>query len=76
MVHDCGVACAELAISIGLLDPGDPRSALIFVTAVEQDVRLISANIRPMDLLLQLYPTPNVLPDRPATPAETAAGRA
>jgi hypothetical protein len=27
MVHNCGVACAELAISIGLLDPADPRTA-------------------------------------------------
>jgi predicted nucleic acid-binding protein len=144
MVHNCGVACAELAISIGLLDPDDPRSAatiaalrahldhmatdravapsasawteaavlagilartqglavpkralnadqlccqqgrrrellldaLIFVTAVEQDMLLISANIRHMDLLLQLNPTPNVLLYRPTGRAETAAIRA
>jgi hypothetical protein len=134
MVHNCGVACAELAISIGLLDPADARTAitidaiqshldhmttdktvtpsasawteaavlagilartqgyavskrtltpdqvccqqgrrrellldaLIFLTAVEQDMLLISANIRHMDLLLQLCPTDNVLLYRPA----------
>jgi hypothetical protein len=133
MVHNCGVACAELAISIGLLDPADPRTAttigavqshldhlatektvapsasawteagvlagilartqglarpkrtltpdqvccqqgrrrellldaLIYLTAVEQDMLLISANIRHMDLLLQLHPTENVLLYRP-----------
>ncbi len=133
MVHNCGVVCAELAISIGLLDPADPRTtetiapirahldhmasdktvapsasawteaavlagilartqglavakralnpdqaccqegrrrellldALIYLTAVEQDMLLISANVRHMDLLLQLYPTRNVLLYRP-----------
>lgn len=135
MVHNCGVACAELAISIGLLDPADPRTAttigaiqshldhmskdktvapsasawteaavlagilartqglatskraltpdqvccnqgrrrellldaLIYLTAVEQDMLLISANIRHMDLLLQLRPTANVLLYRPTS---------
>lgn len=50
--------------------------ALIFLTAVEQDMLLISANIRHLDLLLQLHPAPNVLLYRPAEPAETAALRA
>jgi hypothetical protein len=39
--------------------------ALIYLTVVEQDVVLISANIRHMDLLLQLCPTGNVLLYRP-----------
>ena len=133
LVYSCAVACAELAISIGLLDPADPRTgiaigaiqshldhittdkavapsasawveaavlagvlartqglgtskptltpdqvccqqgrrrellldALIYLTAVEQDMVLISANIRHMDLLLQLRPTANVLLYRP-----------
>ncbi len=133
MVHNCGVACAELAISLGLLDPADPRTtttigaiqghldhmaqdrtvapsasawtaaavlagtlartqglarpkrsltadqlccqqgrrrellldALIYLTAVEQDMLLISANVRHMDLLLQLHPTGHVLLYRP-----------
>jgi hypothetical protein len=133
MVHNCGVACAELAISVGLLDPADPRTAatigaihahldrmaqdktvapsssawtdaailagvlartqglatpkrtltpdqvccqqgrrrellldaLIFLTAVEQNMLLVSANVRHMDLLLQLHPTGNVLLYRP-----------
>jgi hypothetical protein len=136
MVHNCGVACAELAISIGLLDPADPRTvatigaiqshldhmakgdtvapsasawteaavlagilartrglarpkrtltadqaccqqgrrrellldALLYVTAVEHDMLLVSANVRHMDLLLQLHPSENVLLYRP-TPA-------
>ncbi|HTW70520.1 MAG TPA: hypothetical protein VME47_11570 [Acetobacteraceae bacterium] len=144
MVYNCGVACAELAISIGLLDPGDPRSAatiaalrahldhmatdktvapsasawteaavlagilaraqglavpkralnpdqlsrqqgrrrellldaLLFTTAAEQAMLLITANVRHMDLLLQLLPTPNVLLYRPTARAETAAVRA
>ena len=134
MVHNCGVACAELAISIGLLDPADPRTAtttaaiqahldymtvdktvapspsawteaavlagilartqglatpkralnpdqlccqqgrrrellldaLFYLTAVECNLLLISANIQHMDLLLQLHPTDNVLLYRPA----------
>ena len=133
MVYNCGVVCAELAISIGLLQPGDPRTAtttraiqahldqmatdktvapsasawtqaavlagilartqglavakrslnpdqvccqegrrrellldaLIYLTAIEQDMLLISANVRHMDLLLQLHPTRNVLLYRP-----------
>jgi hypothetical protein len=133
MVHNCAVACAEPAISMGLLDPADPRTeaatsaiqahldhmtvdrmvapsttawieaallagilartqglavpkrrltadqeccqrgrrrellldALIYVTAVEENMLLISANIRHMDLLLQLQPTGNVLLYRP-----------
>jgi hypothetical protein len=129
MVHNCGVACAELAISIGLLDPADPRTAattaaiqahldhmtvdkavapsasawteaavlagilartqglaalnpdqlccqqgrrrellldaLFYLTAVECNLLLISANIHHMDLLLQLHPTYNVLLYRP-----------
>jgi hypothetical protein len=137
MVHNCGVACAELAISIGLLDPTDPRTAatigaiqghldqmaqdkivapsasawtgaavlagiiartqglatpkgtltpdqtcrqqgrrrellldaLIYLTAVERDMLLISANARHMDLILQLYPTQNVLLYRPTSDA-------
>jgi hypothetical protein len=143
MVHNCGVACAELAISIGLLDPGDPRTAatidairshldhmtadntiapsasawteaavlagilarvrglarpkqtltpdqtccqqgrrrelllnaLLYVTAVEQDMLLISANIRHMDLLLQLHPTRNVLLYRPTATMQREARR-
>ena len=135
MVHNCSVACAELAISIGLLEPADPRTAatinairshldhmatdrtlapsasawteaavlagilartrglarpkraltpdqaccqqgrrrellldaLLYVTAVEQDMLLISANIQHMDLLLQLHPTDNVLLYRPTS---------
>ncbi len=137
MVHNCGVVCAELAISIGLLDPTDPRTAatigtihahldhmaqdrtvapsasawtaaavlagilartqglatpkrtltpdqvccqqgrrrellldaLIYLTAVEQEMLLVSANARHMDLLLQLYPTQNVLLYRPTSDA-------
>ena len=133
MVHNCGVVCAELAISIGLLDPSDARTAttigaiqahldhmtkdktvapsasawteaavlagiiartqglavtrraltpdqvccqqgrrrellldaLLYLTAVEQEMLLISANIHHMDLLLQLHPTGNVLLYRP-----------
>jgi hypothetical protein len=129
MVHNCGVACAELAISIGLLDPADPRTpgtiaaiqahldqmskdktvapsasawteaavlagilartqglatskrvltldqaccqqgrrrellldTLLYLTAVEQEMLLVSANIRHMDLLLQLRPTTQIL---------------
>jgi hypothetical protein len=144
MVHNCAVACADLAISIGLRDRGDPRTAgtitalrahldqmttdktvapgvsawteaavlagilartqglavpkraltadqlccqegrrrellldaLMFVTAVEQDMLLISGNIRHMDLLLQLCPSPNVLLYRPAARVETQASRA
>lgn len=132
-VYNCAVACAELAISIGLLNPADPRTAtaivaiqahldhmildktvapspsawteaavlagilartqglavprrrltadqeccqrgrrrellldaLIYLTAVERDMLLISANIRHMDLLLQLHPAQNVLLYRP-----------
>ena len=138
MVHNCGVVCAELAISIGLLDPADPRTAattsaiqthldhmardstvapsasawteaavlagilartrglarpkrtltadqaccqqgrrrellldaLLYVTAVEQDMLLISANVHHMDLLLQLHPTGNVLLYRPTSAAQ------
>jgi hypothetical protein len=141
MVHNCGVACAELAISIGLLDPADPRTktviaairahldhmaqdrtiapsasawteaavlagilartqglavakrtlnpdqaccqegrrrellmdALIYLTAVEQDMLLISANVRHMDLLLQLHPTRNVLLYRPTVDRQSPA---
>jgi hypothetical protein len=40
--------------------------ALIYLTAVEQEMLLISANIRHMDLLRQLHPTRNVLLYRPA----------
>lgn len=144
MVHNCGVACAELAISIGLLDPGDPRTAttiaailahldqmtedktvapsasawteaailagilariqgpaiakraltpdqlccqqgrrrellldaLIYLTAVEQDMVLSSANVRHMDLLLQLHPTPNVLLYRPTADRQPTSVRA
>jgi hypothetical protein len=133
MVHNSAVACAELAISIGLLDPADARTAatisaiqahldrmtmdrtvapsaaawtgaailagilartqglarpkraltaeqeccqqgqrrellldaLLYLTAVEQDMLLISANIRDMDLLLQLRQTENILLYRP-----------
>jgi len=129
LIYNCGVACAEMAISIGLLDPADPRTAgtigairahlnhiemgkvvapspaawteaallagilartqglatakrtltpdqaccqegrrrelllvaLLFLTAIEQGMLLISGNIKHMDLLLQLRPTSNVL---------------
>jgi hypothetical protein len=134
MVYNCGVACAELAISIGLLDPADARSkgtirliqshldhmsidktvapsasawteaavlagilartqgfavskrgltpdqvccqqgrrrellldALLFITAAEQNMLLISGNVRHLDLLLQLRPGNTVLLYRPA----------
>jgi hypothetical protein len=133
LVHNCGVACAELAISIGLLEPADPRSAatiaaiqahldrmdgdkgvapstaawteaailagilartqglavrrraltpdqaccqegrrrellldaLLYVTAREQNMLLLSGNVRHMDLLMQLCPADNVLLYRP-----------
>jgi len=133
-VYHCGVVCAELAISIGLLDPADRRTpptiaairahldrmdadrtvapsgaawteasvlagilartqglsrpkkaltpeqaccqegrrrellldALLYATALEQDMLLVSGNIRHLDLLLQLRPSPNVLLYRPA----------
>jgi hypothetical protein len=129
LIYNCGVACAEMAISIGLLDPTDPRTAgtiaairahldhietdkvvvpspaawteaallagilartqglarakrvltpdqaccqegrrrellldaLLFLTAIEQGMLLISGNIKHMDLLLQLRPASNVL---------------
>jgi hypothetical protein len=41
--------------------------ALIYLTAVEQGMLLISANIRHLDLLLQLHPTANVLLYRPTS---------
>jgi len=40
--------------------------ALLYLTAVEQQMLLISANVRHMDLLLQLRPTQNVLLYRPS----------
>ncbi len=128
-VYTCGVVCAELAISIGLMDPNDPRTlgsvaaiqaeleqmeiaktvnpsaaawteaavlagilariqglavpkknltadqeccqkgrrrellldALLYLTAVENNMLLLSGNIRHMDLLLQIRPSRNVL---------------
>ncbi len=133
LVYNCGVVCAELAISIGLLDPSDGRTpgaiatiqahldqmeqdrcvspsasawteaallagvlartqglavpkkalsadqeccqrgrrrellldALLYVTAVEQDMLLLSGNVRHMDLLLQIRPSNNLLLYRP-----------
>jgi hypothetical protein len=133
LVYHCGVVCAELAISIGILNPADPRTpetiaaiqahldhmdqarsvspsaaawteaallagtlartqglavaksmlnadqeccqrgrrrellldALLYVTAIEQGMLLISANLRHMDLLLQLRPSGNLLLYRP-----------
>ena len=127
------MACAELAISIGILDPSDTRTresiatiqahmdlmgtgravspsasawteaailagmlartqglavprrqlnpdqlccqigrrrellldALLYITAIERDMLLLSGNIRHMDLLLQLRPSRNVLLYRP-----------
>ena len=35
--------------------------ALLYVTAVEQDMLLLCGNVRHMDLLLQLRPSGNVL---------------
>ena len=129
LVHNCGVACAELAISIGLLNPSDPRTsatiaviqahldqmqndaavapsaaawteaavlagilartqglavprpnlspdqaccqegrrrellldALLYLTAKEQNMLLLSGNVRHMDLLMQVCPSYNVL---------------
>jgi hypothetical protein len=140
LVYNCGVACAELAISIGLLDPADPRSsgtisvirshldhmqldktvapttaswteaailagilariqglarpkrtltpdqlccqegrrrellmdALLYVTAIEHDMLLVSGNIRHMDLLMQIRPSNNVLLYRPMVHAPSA----
>lgn len=137
LVRNCGVVCAELAISIGLLDPTDARTpatvatlhahldrmeadkavspsalawteaavlagilartqglavpkrnltpdqeccqrgrrrellldALLYMTAVEQDMLLLSGNVRHMDLLLQLRPSSNVLLYRAALKA-------
>ena len=133
LVYHCGVVCAELAISIGILDPADPRTpdttaaiqahldhmdkqksvspsaaawteaallagtlartqglaiakkalnpdqeccqrgrrrellldALLYVTAIEQGMLLVSANVRHMDLLLQIRPSHNLLLYRP-----------
>ncbi|HEY8744496.1 MAG TPA: hypothetical protein VIU62_15480 [Chloroflexota bacterium] len=133
LVYHCGVVCAELAISIGILDPADPRTpetiaaiqahldhmdqnrsvspsaaawteaalltgtlartqglaiakkvlnpdqeccqrgrrrellldALLYVTAIEQGMLLVSANVRHMDLLLQVRPCDNLLLYRP-----------
>jgi hypothetical protein len=133
LIYNCGVVCAELAISLGLLNPADSRTpgtisaiqahlnqmqtdkavvpsaagwteaavlagilariqglaipkrrlspdqvccqegrrrellldALLYITAIEQDLLLVSANVRHMDLLMQLRPTVNVLLYRP-----------
>lgn len=133
LVFNCGVVCAELAISIGLLNPTDTRTAatitaiqthldqmekdravapsasawteaailagilartqglavtkrsltadqaccqkgrrrellldaLLYVTAIEQNMLLLSGNVRHMDLLMQLKATDNVLLYRP-----------
>jgi hypothetical protein len=135
LVYNCGVVCAELAISLGLLDPADPRTpantaaiqrhldqmekdktvapsaaawteaaivagilartqglavskrrlthdqaccqegrrrellldALLYLTAIEQNMLLLSANVRHMDLLMQLQPAPNILLYRPSS---------
>lgn len=40
--------------------------ALLYLTAIEQNMLLISGNIRHMDLLMQLLPSANVLLYRPA----------
>jgi hypothetical protein len=134
LVYNCGVVCAELAISIGLLNPTDPRTAdtitavrahldqmekdktvapsssawteaavlagilartqglavakpsltadqaccqkgrrrellldaLLYMTAIEQNMLLLSGNVRHMDLLMQLRPADNVLLYRPS----------
>jgi predicted nucleic acid-binding protein len=134
LVYNCGVVCAELAISIGLLNRRDPRTrgtiaairahleqmqrsktvapsalawteaailagilartqglalqkrsltpdqiccqegrrremlldALLYTTAIEQNMLLLSGNIRHMDLLTQLRPSDHVLLYRPA----------
>ncbi len=133
LVYNCAVVCAELAISIGLLNPEDPRTsssieaihihldemqrdktvapsseawteaailagilartqglarpkrnlnpdqaccqegrrrellldALLYVTATEQNMLLLSGNTRHLDLLLQLRPSHNVVLYRP-----------
>jgi len=138
LVYNCGVVCAELAISVGLLNPADLRTAgtiaaihahldqmekdktvapsasawtegailagilartqglalakrsltpdqaccqegrrrellldallldaLLYMTATEQNMLLLSGNIRHMDLLMQLRPAHNVLLYRP-----------
>jgi hypothetical protein len=39
--------------------------ALLYITAIERDMLLLSGNIRHMDLLLQLRPSHNVLLYRP-----------
>lgn len=134
LVHTCATTCAELAISIGLLDPRDARTpsttaviqahldrmaldmivspgpaswteaatlagilartqglavpkrgltpdqeccqrgrrrelllnALLYLTAIEHGMLLVSGNVRHMDLLLQIRPSRNVLLYRPA----------
>ena len=134
LVYNCGVVCAELAISVGLLNPADLRTAgtitadhahmdqmekdktvapsaeawteaavlagilartqglavakrsltptraccqegrrrellldaLLYMTAIEKNMLLLSGNIRHMDLLMQLRPAANVLLYRPS----------
>jgi predicted nucleic acid-binding protein len=133
-IYHCGVVCAELAISLGLLTPDHPRTrttsaailahldhmmghrgvspsaaawteaavvagilartqgfatdkgqlneaqiccqrgrrrellldALLYFTAIEHDFLLVSGNVRDLDILLQVRPSPNVLLYRPA----------
>jgi predicted nucleic acid-binding protein len=135
LVYNCGVVCAELAISVGLLNPADPRTrstiaairahldqmekdktvapsasawtqaailagilartqglarpkrnlspdqaccqegrrrellldALLYMTAIEENMLLLSGNVRHMDLLMQLRPAENLLLYRPST---------
>jgi hypothetical protein len=77
-----GLATSKLAITAGQIccQQGRRREllldALLYLTAVEQDMLLISANIRRMDLLLQLHPTAQVLLYRPTSDQSTAAIRA
>jgi hypothetical protein len=40
--------------------------ALLYMTAIEQNMLLLSGNVRHMDLLMQLRPADNVLLYRPS----------
>jgi predicted nucleic acid-binding protein len=140
-IYHCGLVCAELAISLGLLTPNHPRTpttsapilahldhmvshrgvspsaaawteaavvagilartqglaidkgqfseaqrccqrgrrrellldALLYFTAIEHDFLLVSGNVRDLDILLQVRPSPNVLLYRPAGWVSAAA---
>jgi hypothetical protein len=47
--------------------------ALLYFTAIEHDFLLVSGNVRDLDILLQVRPSPNVLLYRPADWVSAAA---